>query len=143
MATRSKIGVRQSDGTITSIYCHWDGYPSNQMPILLGSYNTIEKANELMELGSLSSLGPRLAPNPDEQHSFDKPVDGICAAYHRDRGEELSISRREHIFEFLQSGSGEEYHYLFRDGKWEVGPKPFYDAVPEQIIEKLPAPDAK
>lgn len=29
MATRSRIGIENQDGTVTSVYCHWDGYPEN------------------------------------------------------------------------------------------------------------------
>ena len=27
MATRSRIAKQNPDGTIKSVYCHWDGYP--------------------------------------------------------------------------------------------------------------------
>ena len=27
MATRSRIAIELSDGTVKSVYCHWDGYP--------------------------------------------------------------------------------------------------------------------
>ena len=26
MATRSTISIQKKDGTIRSVYCHWDGY---------------------------------------------------------------------------------------------------------------------
>jgi len=29
MATRSNIGIVNEDGSVTGIYCHWDGYPEN------------------------------------------------------------------------------------------------------------------
>jgi len=30
MATRSRIGIKDKLGNIKSVYCHWDGYPSNK-----------------------------------------------------------------------------------------------------------------
>lgn len=34
MSTNSRIGILHEDGTTETIYCHWDGYPEHQMPIL-------------------------------------------------------------------------------------------------------------
>lgn len=57
MATRSLIGSVQPNGTIKTIYCHWDGFPGNNGKILLQAYNTPIKVEELIEDGDLSSLG--------------------------------------------------------------------------------------
>ncbi len=46
MATRSRIAVKVRD-IYRSIYCHWDGYPSNQFPILTEHYATQEAAELL------------------------------------------------------------------------------------------------
>jgi hypothetical protein len=75
-----------SDGTSKVIYCHWDGYVSYNGVILDKYYNTQEKVEALIALGSLSCLS-RSTECP-EGHSFDTPVDGYCIAYGRDRGEE-------------------------------------------------------
>ena len=56
MATRSHIGKRNLDDTVDYIYCHWDGYPSNNGVILKDHYTTMDKVNELIELGDLRSL---------------------------------------------------------------------------------------
>ena len=48
MATRSKIAIEDQDGTVRSIYCHWDGYPSHHGPILLEHYTTQEKVESLI-----------------------------------------------------------------------------------------------
>ena len=40
MSTNSRIGILHEDGTTETIYCHWDGYPEHQMPILTEHYNT-------------------------------------------------------------------------------------------------------
>ena len=58
MATRSRIAIENQDGTVLSIYCHWDGYPSHHGPILLENYTTQEKVESLIALGSISSLAP-------------------------------------------------------------------------------------
>jgi hypothetical protein len=56
MATRSRIGILREDGSIKSIYCHWDGYPNNNGKILIESYSDKEKVEKLLEKGDMSSL---------------------------------------------------------------------------------------
>ena len=91
------------------IYCHWDGYPSNMLPLLNENYNTIEKVEELMALGNLSYLAERVKPEPEEEHSFDKPIRDITVAYHRDRGEDLEFwNDRQH------------YNYIFNGETWKI-----------------------
>ena len=67
MATRSNIGIKNSDGSIEMIYCHWDGYPDNQLPILTEHYNTEDKVRELLALGDISVLAERVKPNKNER----------------------------------------------------------------------------
>ena len=59
MATRSAIGYRKPDGSVRAVYCHWDGYPSHQLPILEKHYNGIRKVQALIKPGSMSSLRTR------------------------------------------------------------------------------------
>lgn len=57
MSTRCRIGIENEDGTIESIYCHNDGYPSYAGKLLYMHYNNREKINKLMQLGDMSCLG--------------------------------------------------------------------------------------
>ena len=59
MATRSAIGYRKLDGSVRAVYCHWDGYPQHQLPILEEHYNGIRKVQALIRPGSMSSLRTR------------------------------------------------------------------------------------
>ena len=54
MATRSTIGVLNTDGSVTAVYCHWDGYPEHNGKILIENYTTEEKVRELISFGSIS-----------------------------------------------------------------------------------------
>ena len=110
MSTRSRIGILHADGSTDTIYCHSDGYPEHQMPILREHYNTIEKVRELLSLGDLSLLAERITPEPDEEHGF-APADraeNVTVAYHRDRGEPLTTARHDPNIPAL----------LFRD--WDI-----------------------
>ena len=103
MATRSRIGIVQENGTVKSIYCHWDGYPENNGKILLENYD-YEMAQELIELGDISSL----SKTPDRTE-----------AYCRDRGEELNEARVDESMDAFFEGDIEEYGYLITpDGEW-------------------------
>ena len=118
MATRSNIAIVNQDKSISSIYCHWDGYPENVGRILLNHYTTSDIINELMDLGDLSQLCEKLYSD-NNSHTFDKPQKGVCVAYGRDRGETGTNSRTfEDLGEFEHFGSGVDYQYLFEDGKW-------------------------
>ena len=54
MATRSRIGIELSDGSILSAYHHWDGYPQWLGRILNTHYNSREQAAELIDGGDMS-----------------------------------------------------------------------------------------
>ena len=146
MSTRSLIAVKQDDGTVKSIYCHWDGYPDNNGRLLLGFYNTRELADALLELGALSSLDERLAPEPGENHSYDSPASGICVAYHRDRDEEYRPpavwDSPEHIIHDASDCTWAEYVYLFQDGAWYVD-KTYHPEGWRLVADVLAEEDAK
>jgi len=104
-------------------YCHWDGYPSHHGPILVENYNSREKAQALIDLGDLSSLGASVGV----KHDFDGPPDhSMCLAYGRDRGEKgvekKSASSLVALAKHAQDCDG-EYLYVFgKDGVWRYAP---------------------
>ena len=120
MATRGTFAVQHADGSVSQVYSHWDNYLDHNGSLLLHYYNSLEKAEALVALGSISSLASRLAPDDDEEHDFDSPVKGVTVAYHRDRGEGLVITKFTDLGAFYKNRNAEEYNYLFRDGQWFV-----------------------
>lgn len=116
MATRSHIGVKQPNGTIDYVYCHWDGYPEHNGKILVNHYKDIDKVNQLLDLGSLSILGREIG----EQQDFDDRSThnkDWCLAYERDRGEKR-IGRRNTTFENLLGDDNVSYLYVFDNDEW-------------------------
>ena len=104
MSTRSRIAIENQDGTVQSIYCHFDGYISGVGKTLFNHYDR-EKLEKLIELGDISSL--------DE--STEDTV-----AYHRDRGEDFYQKEHKSVDDFFNSDF-EEYGYCFtKEGKWLV-----------------------
>lgn len=122
MATRSNIGYKTLDGKIRSIYAHWDGYPEHNGEMLRRHYNTDDKVKALVALGSISALREEIG----EQHPFDRDyenpelplTDNWTLAYHRDRGEELSIQEYDDIPSWINDM--EEYAYLWDGENWLV-----------------------
>jgi len=124
MSTRSIIAIKNPDMTVSGVYCHFDGYPSGVGSILFEHYQDEENVKELIALGALSSLGERISPNPDNEHSFDNPVDGVTVAYHRDRGEELRPAKtwinQDAMLKETPNTHWAEFCYLWA-GSWYVG----------------------
>jgi hypothetical protein len=126
MATRSRIAIENQDGSVTSIYCHWDGQIYSNGRILNKNYTTKDKVEELIALGNLSSL--------DE--TIERTV-----AYHRDNGEyhlvQISFINVEELFEDGFS-MGVEYIYCFtKDGIWLVNALGSVNvAVLSEVIEE-------
>ena len=54
MSTRSHIGIRNADGRLDVIDCHWDGYPSYNGAVLFHHDQDPEKIRELNALGDIS-----------------------------------------------------------------------------------------
>ena len=133
MATRSRIAIQNEDGTVTSIYCHWDGYPEYNGNMLVSHFKNRDKVKKLIALGSLSSLAPEIeAP---EGHTFSDPVEGYTVAYSRDRGESLDISHHMDADSYF-SGDIEEYGYLYTlEGDWIVKSEDF--VKPEKVTSIL------
>jgi hypothetical protein len=117
MGTRSTIAIQNEDGTVTGIYCHWDGYLSHNGDILQKFYTTEEKVRALIALGDLSSLGEQIG----SKHDFNNAPDDECNAYGRDRGETGCEPATEHNWRQYRAEYGQEYDYLFTPGAgWQV-----------------------
>lgn len=118
MSTRSNIGIKNEDGTVSHIYCHFDGYLEHNGEILNEHYNTEERVKQLIELGDISYLAPEIG----EQQDFDAPNKNKnwCLAYGRDRGEvdteAITVSYVDYTKESIN-----DYAYLYTPGRgWEV-----------------------
>lgn len=147
MSTRATIAILDKNKA-KSVYLHSDGYISWTGALLLDYYNTQEKAEELIALGSLSTLRERVKPLDWERHSFDNPLEDVTVAYNRDRGEELEVwfveildtDDERKIIQKLSDVSGSNYVYLFVSSKnqWFIGTTSEYLGD-----EKSDCPDAK
>ena len=110
MATRSRIGIELKNGSVLSVYHHWDGYPEWLGRILNTHYNTRAKAADLIDGGDMSSCWT------DDR--WDDSADGSYGPqYYSQRGQDCPPRLDAGLGEYLLPGIGEEYHYLFRNGE--------------------------
>ena len=109
MGTRSRIGLELSDGSILSVYCHWDGYPEFNGVKLQEHFNSYDAAAELIDGGDVSALWTNVGWN-NEVLQTTGPL------YYSSRGEGSYPRVDANLNEYLSDG--EEYAYLFKDGEW-------------------------
>ena len=111
MATRSRIGIELKNGSVLSVYHHWDGYPEWLGRILKTHYNTRALAAKLIDGGDMSSCWT------DDR--WDDSANGSYGPqYYSQRGEECPPRLDADLVEYLLPENGEEYHYLFSNGEW-------------------------
>lgn len=148
MSTHSRIGIKNEDGSVESIYCHFDGGLDYNGMVLSRSYVDEAKVRELIALGDISSLGSHIGEKhpslthmilkqqhkkgkkkmPNFQKYKDKYGDWVLA-YGRDCGEEGTEAKRDPS-EAAYRRRDESYLYLFKDSKWfckSIGGKKFVE----------------
>ena len=103
MATRSRIAVELQDGTVKSVYCHWDGYPDGVGNDLLNmNFSSTREVEDFVDEGSRSTV--------DESY---------YVKYGESRGEELEEPDVHASAEEYFDGDIEEYGYLYtKEGNW-------------------------
>lgn len=105
MATRSRLGIQLKNGSVLSVYHHWDGYPSGLGNHLVENYDTHQKVAELIDGGDMSTCMGK---------------EGI--EYYANRGDEdvqpqISDNLKQYLN--LTKECWGEYAYVFINGKWK------------------------
>jgi len=101
MATRSTIAIEFADGTVSQVYCHWDGYLDNNGEMLNKHYMDPFKVRDLIDLGDFSSL----------RETVEETKEG---AYHFSRGEDFTVRRYTDVVDYFEECQQEEYDYILR-----------------------------
>jgi bifunctional DNA-binding transcriptional regulator/antitoxin component of YhaV-PrlF toxin-antitoxin module len=106
MGTRSTIALEFADGTVSQVYCHWDGYLEHNGDILTQYYSDPFKLRELIDLGDFSSLCATVEETKE-------------GAYHFSRDEDYVVRRYKDVVDYFEECQQEEYDYILRnvDGK--------------------------
>jgi hypothetical protein len=106
MGTRARIGLELKDGSVLSVYHHWDGMPSWLGRILTTHYNTKSLVEELIDGGDMSSCWT------DERWD-DTGVKGVYGPqYYSQRGEDCPPRMNKNLSEYLTQDA-EEFAYVY------------------------------
>ena len=101
MGTRSTIAIEFADGSVSQVYCHWDGYLENNGQILAEHYMDPFKVRSLIDLGDFSSL----------RETVEETRDGAYS----ERGEDCQARRYMNVDEYFEECQQEEYDYILRN----------------------------
>jgi len=138
MGTRSRIGIKLTDGSILSAYHHFDGYPQWLGVNLVKYFNSYDKASELIDGGDMSvchttdtwgsnviyqtivksdgTTQRQSVKNPDGSTMYDIQKENPSPLYYSERGEDCPPRLDSNLFEYLSDG--EEYAYVWEEGFW-------------------------
>ena len=136
MSTNSRIGIRLEDGSILSVYHHWDGYPEWLGVTLKQQYNTREKVEELIDGGNMSSC------YSDNTWDIDVKCDPR-PLYYTERGESLDdnapkLSKNEKEYLVTTDKCCGEFAYIFElNNTWRCIELRFWDSVTGQFYDKF------
>ena len=118
MATRGRIGIELSDGSVLSAYHHWDSYPEWLGRILKTHYNSKELAAELIDGGDMSTCWTNERWTGDRWGSYPNKVEEYGPQYYSQRGENCPPRLDADLCEYLLPDNSEEFAYVFRSGEW-------------------------
>jgi len=111
MSTRGRLGIELTDGSVLSIYCHYDNYPEFNYVKLVEHFNTCEKVEALVDLGDISALWTNVGWN-NETLLETGPLP------YSSRGEDCPPRLDADLCEYLLPDGSEEYAYVFTNGEW-------------------------
>jgi hypothetical protein len=143
MATRSAIGFLEYDGSVTGIYCHWDGYLEGVGATLTQYYTDIDKVLKLIDMGDVSSLDKEIgAQHPFSrfstdlsQEDWDAKFGDMTTFYTRDRGEDTPARDFPDAKAFRSFYGDAEFFYLFDGNEWTYATRgmPYFKAIPVTV----------
>jgi hypothetical protein len=109
MSTRGRLGIELADGSVLSIYNHFDSYPEFLGVKLVEHFNTREKVSSLIDGGDISALWTNLGWD-------NETLPETGPLYYSSRGEDCPPRLDANLNEYLSDG--EEYAYLFANSEW-------------------------
>lgn len=110
MSTRSAVGIINEDDTVTSVYCHYDGYLIGVGDTLRRYYSSEESVRDLISYGNISTLCETIG----DRHCFSNRPAGQTTFYSRDRGDaDQGAKTYQSIREYEVLNDYADYYYLY------------------------------
>ena len=132
MSTRSQIGLKFEDGSVLSVYHHWDGFPDALGAKLAQCYTTKEQVANLIDGGNISTV---MAKNGWDGTSFEEET----VLYYSERGDQDTepeqLESVDEFYTWTRQCDG-EFAYLFDPftetwSCYNTGSGEFVDLYPE------------
>ena len=155
MATRGRIGIKLTDGSILSAYHHWDSYPQWLGVNLVKNFNSEELASELIDGGDMSACYSThtweseplkqevIQPDGSSKFEYVQDKEGqtiytkvkatASPQYYSERGEDTPPRLDKDLFEYLDNG--EEFAYVWEEGFWVCYDLHEFDDQEPEIVE--------
>ena len=155
MATRGRIGIKLTDGSILSAYHHWDSYPQWLGVKLVKNFNSEELASELIDGGDMSACYSTqtweseplkqevIQPDGSSKFEYVQDKEGqtiytkvkatASPQYYSERGEDTPPRLDKDLFEYLDNG--EEFAYVWEEGFWVCYDLHEFDDQEPEIVE--------
>ena len=155
MATRGRIGIKLTDGSILSAYHHWDSYPQWLGVNLVKNFNSQELASELIDGGDMSACYSThtweseplkqevIQPDGSSKFEYVQDKEGqtiytkvkatASPQYYSARGEDTPPRLDKDLFEYLDNG--EEFAYVWEEGFWVCYDLHEFDDQEPEIVE--------
>lgn len=105
MSTRGRIGYQLKDGSIVSVYHHFDCYPDGLGKYLVENYTTSDDVRSLIDGGDMSTC---MTDNGEPEYY----------SLRGDRNVEPQLSINETAYHTLTDDVTGEYAYTFVNGTW-------------------------
>jgi hypothetical protein len=121
MGTRSTIAIEFADGSVSQVYCHWDGYLEHNGQILAEHYTDPFKVRDLVDLGDFSSLRETVAETAETAYSKREQEEVV---FINDtpmltgkiiKAPECLANRYQNADEYFDCSQQEEYDYILRN----------------------------
>ena len=120
MGTRSLIARQIGPDAYRTIFCKLEGHLECQGAMLLEHFNTPEQVDEILDLGDLYLLQPRLHPEPGSIHNFLEPQEGVTVSYGRDLDDHVVPAQIHTWIKLEQECDMIEFLYVFdQEGTWK------------------------
>ena len=134
MSTRGRLGIELPNGSILSIYNHFDSYPEGLGVKLVEHFNTKEKVQELVDLGDISCIWTNLGFNQETL-----PETGPLP--YSSRGEDCPPRLDANKYDYL--ADGEEYAYIYTlNDEWVCHDRHQFEENNMSTVAEIPVPVA-
>lgn len=120
MSTRSNIGIENEDGSVTYVYCHYDGYPSGVGKDIVNMSR--REARALINRGDMSCVGEHYHETRSE------PWEDVCA------------QSATSIADYAQKADNDYAYVINRHGTWKF--KSYRDNTWRSLKRELSSPRA-